>query len=144
MAKPKTIKNWKVVKNYLTFSEAAEIYESQKLDGKPVENVSVRLGNRHFIKDPIYGTTNFTNEKFYPKEFRSASWEALIPDTDEEERCEKVRTLMKESSCSRLTNAKIDNMTIDEMYKWISDSLNKDQKYRMLLAYYEKAIYKTK
>ena len=144
MAKRKTIRNWKVVKTELSFTEAAEIYEKQKLDGKPVENVSVRLGNKQYIKDPIYGVTNFTNERFYPKEFASHSWEALVPDTGEEEKCEKIRTLMKNSCCSRLTNAKIDNMTIEEMYDWISDHMDKDQKYRMLLAYYDKMIYKTK
>ena len=144
MAKHKTIKNWKVVKSGLSFTEAAEIYENQTLDGKPVENVSIRIGNKQYIKDPIYGVANFTSERFYPKEFASHCWEALIPDTDEEERCEKVRTLMKNSCCSCLTNARIDNLTIEEMYDWISSHLNKDQKYRMLLAYYDKMIYKTK
>ena len=144
MAKTKTIKNWKVIKSGLTFSEAKQIYENQYMDFKPYENISIRLANRQFIKDPIYGTKNFENEHFYPKEFISTNWEVLVPDSDEEKKCEKIRRLMKDSCCSHLTNAKIDNLTIEEMYKWISDHLNKDQKYRMLLAYYDEMIYKTK
>ena len=142
--KTKKIKNWKVIKSGLSFAEAAKMFKEQKIEKIPFENVSIRLGRKQYIKDPIYGTSEFDNDSFHQSAFFSTDWEVLVPDTDEEARCEKVRELMKNSCCSGLKNDKIDNLTIDEMYDHISSRLDKDQKYRMLLAYYDKMIYKTK
>ena len=68
----------------------------------------------------------------------------LIPDTDEEIKCEKIRQMVKDSNCSGLNHNKIDNLTIPEIFEWITDHLDNDQKYKVLLAFYDQKIYKTK
>ena len=140
--KQKRIRNWKVVKTGLSFMEASKIFQEQKLDGKPVENVSIRIGHRHFIKDELYGFNGFTNETFRPAEILENNWVALVPDTDEELKCEKVRQMVKDSNCSGLTYDKLDNMTIEEIWKHLCNKMSKDQIYRMIKLYYSEKVYK--
>ena len=137
----KKIRNWKVIKDNLDFLSASNMYKNQAINGTLYDYIAIRIGHRIFTPDEII---KFESETFYPKEILSNDWVALIPDTDEECKNEKIRRLMKDSCCSRLKNDKIDNMTIPQIWEWVSDHLDKDQMYRMLLAYYDQKIYKTK
>lgn len=136
----KKIKHWKVIKSGLSYLDALNIFTAQAIDGKPYDNLAVRVGERFFQ----YGESNPITETYYPSEILRSSWEVLIPDTDEEAKCEKIRQLVKDSNCSRLNYAQIDNMTVPELFDWIMDGLDDDQKYRVLLAFYDQKIYKTK
>ena len=142
--KLKRVRNWKVVKEGLTFQEASTIFQEQKMDGIPYENISIRIGRRHFIKEEMYGVNGFANETFRPVEILSKDWEVLIPDTDEEVKCEKVRQMVKDSNCSGLTYDKIDNMTTEEIWKHLCGRMDKDQIYRMIKFYYSEKVYKEK
>jgi hypothetical protein len=66
----------------------------------------------------------------------------FIPDNDEEEKNEKIRNYLKGTNCTGLKHQKIDNMTIEEIWEHISNTMDKDKKYRMLLYYFENNIYK--
>ena len=114
---------------------AIEILLSQKsvkYDGP----FAIRRGRRFITIEDYRPDISFNLDEI------NGTWEILIPDNDQEEKNEKIRNLVKNSNCSGLTHAKIDNMTIDEIWKTISDSLTTDKKYRMLLLYYNNKIYK--
>ena len=136
----KKIRNWKVIKSGLSYSEAMQMFNSQAVEGRLYDNLSVRIGDRHFIK----GESNPATQQYYPSELIYNDWEVLVPDTDEEAKCEKIRTLVKDSNCSGLNHNKIDNLTIPELFEWIVTHLDDDQEYRLLLAFYDQKIYKTK
>lgn len=137
----KKIRNWKVIKENLDFLSASNMYKNQAINGVLYDYLAIRIGPRMFTPDEIM---KFESETFYPKEILSNNWVALIPDTDEENKNEKIRQLMKDSNSSNIKYDKIDNMTIPQIWEWVSDHLDKDQMYRMLLAYYDQKIYKTK
>ena len=131
----KKVRNWKVVWDSYGLKSAIEILESQKsvkYDGP----FAIRHGRRFITPEDYRSDITFNLDEI------NGLWEILIPDNDQEEKNEKIRNLVKNSNCSGLTHAKIDNMTIDEIWKTISDSLTTDKKYRMLLLYYNNKIYK--
>ena len=136
----KKIRHWKVIKSGLSYLDALNIFTAQAIEGKLYDNLAVRVGERFFQ----YGESNPITETYYPSEILRSNWEVLIPDTDEEAKCEKIRQLVKDSNCSRLNYAQIDNMTVPELFDWIMDGLDDDQKYRVLKAFYNEEIYKTK
>ena len=132
----KHIRNWKVYRDYVSLSEALEILKKGTING--LHPVCIQHAKTHKHIEKYEESLSFS-----PKEL-SNEWYILVPDNDEEEKNEKIRTLMKESFCSGLKNDKIDNMTIDEIFEHIFNRLGKDQKYRMLKYYFENKIYKTK
>lgn len=134
----KKIRHWKVIKSGLSYKEAMDIFKVQAIQGKLYDNLSVRVGDRQFFK----GEVNPTTQQYYPSELIYDNWEVLIPDTDEEAKCEKIRQMVKDSSCSGLTNAKIDNMTVPELFERVMNNLNDDQKYRVLMTFYDQKMYK--
>ena len=136
----KKIRHWKVIKSGLSYSDAIKLFKAQAIDGRLYDNLSIRVGDRFFQ----YGESNPATVQYYPSELLLDAWEVLIPDTDEEAKCENIRQLVKNSNCSRLNYAQIDNMTVPELFDRIMDGLNDDQKYRVLKAFYNEEIYKTK
>lgn len=136
----KKIKHWKVIKSGLSYSDAMKLFKAQAIDGRLYDNLSIRVGDRFFQ----YGESNPATVQYYPSELLLDAWEVLIPDTDEEAKCEKIRQMVKDSNCSGLNYAQIDNMTVPELFDRIMAYLDDDQKYRVLLAFYDQKIYKTK
>jgi len=137
----KTIRNWTVAKSNLDFQTAINMLKARAIQGTLYDNIAIRLRDKMFISRV---NDNIANEKFYPREILSNEWEVLIPDTDEEAKNNKVRKMMKESTCSGLTNDKIDNMTIKEIWEYLCSKMSKDQMYRMIKLYYSEKIYKEK
>jgi len=136
----KKIRHWKVIKSGLSYLDAVNIFAAQAIEGKLYDNLAVRVGERFFQ----YGESDPVAEKYHPSEILRNDWEVLIPDTDDEAKCEKIRQAVKDSNCSGLNYAQIDNMTIPELFERIMSHLNKDQMYRVLKAFYNEEIYKTK
>ena len=136
----KHIRNWKIYQSNVELKVALQILRDGKTIGgqSPVAIQHNKTGK--FVEcHQIYGY----DLAFKPDEIDN-NWLVLVPDTDEEAKNEKIRNLMKDSCASGLKHEKIDNMTIDEIWQHISTHMDKDQKYRMLLDYYDKKIFKTK
>lgn len=129
----KKIRNWKVIADKIDITDALKILMNQKY-----ENYTGPFAIQSYCKQ--YDTWGFdmgftVNEAIKP-------WKILVPDTDEEEKNEKVRQMVKDSNSSSLTHAKIDNMTIREIWNHIADRLSDDQVYKMIKLYYSEKIYK--
>lgn len=135
----KKIRHWKVIKSGLSLIEAINIFKAQAIEGHMYNNLAIRYGDRFFL-----GDSDPDKETFHISEFLFEEWEVLIPDTDEEAKCDKIRQAVKNSNCSGLSYDKIDNMTIPELFDRIMNGLDDDQKYRVLKAFYNEEIYKTK
>ena len=85
----KKIRHWKVIKSGLSYLDAVNIFTAQAIEGKLYDNLAVRVGERFFQ----YGESDPMAEKYRPSEILRSDWEVLIPDTDEEAKCEKIRQL---------------------------------------------------
>ena len=73
------------------------------------------------------------------------TWEVLIPDDNMEEMTEKCRQILKESHYTGERYQKIDNMTIDEMFRSVFAKLNlisDHAKYRLIKKIIEDKLYK--
>lgn len=133
----KKIRNWKEVGSKFELVKAIEILQSQKFNG---------FEGPFAIKCPKTG--KFIETFKYDLDFRvdelGSEWSIFVPDNDEEIKNNKIRELVKNSDCSGLNYSKIDNMTIKELWNHIESRMDNDQKYKMLLLYYDNKIYKTK
>jgi len=130
---------WKVIKTGLTYSKALSIFKAQAIEGKQYEDLAIQVGDKFFSRN-----SNPELEQYFPSELLNDTWEVLVPDTDEEAKCDKIRQAVKDSNCSGLNYAQIDNMTIPELFERIMSGLNNDQMYKVLKAFYNEEIYKTK
>ena len=135
----KHIRNWKIAKDGLLFSEAYGIMSTGRIDGVSYPNMAIQQAH-----GKQYSKSEVNNITLKPSDVLYHDWMILIPDTDEEIKCEKIRQLVKDSNCSGLNHNKIDNLTIPEIFEWITDHLDNDQKYKVLLAFYDQKLYKTK
>lgn len=131
----KHIRNWKSVATEVKFSDAINVLREQRfrLFAGPVM-VKSNASKRSFeTYDP---KASFTLPEI------EGTFVILIPDTDEENKNNKIREYLKNTNISGLKHEKIDNMTTNEIWDYINQYLLKDeQKYRMLLYYFENKIY---
>ena len=131
----KRIRNWKPIIEMADIHFALKTLRTQKVEGY-TGPFAIKCGNRFISPEDTKIDMHFKLEEI------DGLWKILIPDNDEEQKNEKIRELMKASNCSGYNYNKIDNMTIDEIWKSVSDSLSRDKKYRLLLLYYNNKIYK--
>lgn len=133
----KKIRNWKVVAEVGDVKVAIDVLKNQQyLHYTGPFNIQSSYSKRQY--DAWSYGMQFSLEEIM------ASWKILVPDTDEELKNEKVRQMVKDSNCSRLTYDKIDNMTTREIWEHISGHLSDDQMYRMIKLYYSEKVYKEK
>ena len=131
----KHIRNWKSVLENLPLEAALNILQIQKLKGYEGPFAIKHNKTGKFIEQYKWDIS------FSPLEITN-DWMVFIPDNDEEEKNEKIRNYLKGTNCTGLKHQKIDNMTIEEIWEHISNTMDKDKKYRMLLYYFENNIYK--
>ena len=134
----KQIRNWKVIEEHFNAYNALYVLQNQKMEG-----YTGPFAIRHRKTGKML-TKYAYDQMLNSDEIMVHEWNIMVPDTDEEKKCEKIRGLAKESDCSGLTYSKIDNMTNKEIWKHLCSKMNSDQIYKMLLLYYENKIYKTK
>lgn len=131
----KHIRNWKIVATDVTFTDAIKILREQKY--------KLHIGP-FMIKSAV---TRRTIENYNPNEHFTlpeieGTFVILVPDTDEENKNNKIREYLKNTNISGLKHEKIDNMTTKEIWDYINAYLLKDdQRYRMLLYYFDNKIY---
>lgn len=73
-------------------------------------------------------------------------WIILIVDTEAEKKTTEIRALLKNVSCSGYSWAKIDHMSIDDIWQYVVETVNDDEikKYKLLKYYFEENIYRKK
>jgi hypothetical protein len=138
----KIIRNWKVIKDNLTFNVAFNIWKTHKIDDAGYPIIAMRFGITQFIQTGVHSISDI---KLSPQEAVSNKWEIVIPDDDAEEKTNKLRRLMKDNNFGGLRHDKIDNMSIEEMWMNIIDvisRLDKNNLYRISKHIIETGLYK--
>lgn len=132
----KHIRNWKIYKADVNLTTALEVLKNQKVIGHDAP-IAIRFRDHGKIIESYE-----SNLTFNINECTNPLWEILIPDTDEEAKNKKMKKLLMESNYSGLKHQKIENMTNSEIWDYIEDHLTDDQKYRMMLYFFDNKIYK--
>ena len=139
--KHKVIKNWKVIRNGLDSVSAFNMFKAQAVEGIAYDLLAIRLKWRVFQP----GIVDIDKEQFSAQEILSKEWEVLIPDDQMEEILEAMRDMYKDENFSSLNYQKIDNMSINDLWKElvnIMDRLDDRNKYRMAKWIIENKVYK--
>ena len=132
----KHIRNWKLYRDKVSLSEALEVLQKSSINLYKTVAIRNNKTNRFYDK--------YTDDIVLKPADVNNDWMILIPDTDKEQKNEKLRKLVKDSNCSGLNYDKIDNMNIHEIFCHIVTHINEDQEYRWLLTFYKNEIFKTK
>ena len=141
MSKSKIIRNWKAVKSNLDFNLAYNLYKSQVVDNKFYPIIGLRLGIKFFQS----GLHNIDDAHLSPREAISNKWEIIVPDDEFEEKTNKLRQLLKDQNFTGLRYEKIDNMSFEEIFDAIFETMNKldkNNKYRIAKSIIENELYK--
>jgi len=130
----KKVKHWTIYKDNVSLADALDVLKNGTIgDAK-----TVAIQNNH--TERFYDTYSY-DMIFKPADFNN-DWMILVPDTDKEEMCEKIRKMCKEINCTGLAYAKIDNMSLEQIWEHVSGSLNYKQQYKMLKLYFKEKVYK--
>lgn len=136
----KKVKYWKVIANNLTINDVIVAIKEQRFNGVVYDRLGINHKGRLIDKyDDIEAET------FKPKEIISNKWELVIPDSDEEKKLAKVRDIIKNEHFLNLTDEKIDNMDISDIWNEISNRIansDNDIKYRIIKSIVENKLYK--
>ena len=132
----KHIRNWKPIAYGISTADAVNVLCTQRYENN--EGPFVIQSEKTMRMILTYDGQEHINIKE-----AGSTWVILVPDTGKEERDNKVRQMLKDANCTRLKYDKIDNMTLDEMWDYINDSLlDDDKKYKMIKYFCEAQIYK--
>lgn len=138
----KIIRNWKVIKDNLTFNVAFNIWKTHKIDDAGYPIIAMRYGTTQFIQTGVHDISDI---KLSPQEAVSNKWEIVIPDDAAEEKTNKLRQMLKDKNFTGLQHDKIDNMSIDEIWNAIikqMSKLDKNNLYRISKHIIETGLYK--
>lgn len=137
-------RNWKIVDSNRGCDNAFTILRDQVYHGDCIDP-ECRIGP--------YAIMHAVTKKFFdhydeeislsPKD-TSSDWLILTPDFEQERKNTEIRNLVKESNCSGLGYNRIDHMTFDEIFDYLTSNLDNDQKYKILEYFYKNKLYKTK
>lgn len=136
----KKIKYWKSIGKNLSLKEALKVLDSHCYNNLRYDRIGIRLEGKVIDQYDDYKTNGFT---FY--EAISGCWEIVIPDIDTEEILLKARELVKNEHFLRLTNDRIDNMDINDIWHSIISYVNlldENNKYRIIKHFIENKLYK--
>lgn len=134
-------RNWKVYRDYVTTKEALKVlceqayYESEV----PAPFAIQSQKSERIITEYLDNSTITIDEAVNP-------WRILIIDTELEKKTIEIRGLLKNVSCSGYSWQKIDNMSLDDIWEYVSEVIARDdkKKYKILKYYFENNIYRKK
>jgi RecG-like helicase len=91
-----------------------------------------------------FGKTNMLTEKFTFAESTEECWSIYVPDYEEEKLLHEIRELIKRDNCLGVSFAKIDNMTIKDMWDIINNKLDKENQALLIKLYIQNLYHKQK
>ena len=135
----KKVKNWKIIESGLSLSEAIEIYNKQSYkDYKKPFAIKSEVSS-YLISPDTEGYLNNVKLTVYES---ISTWNLLAIDDDREDKNNKIIELAKESNCTGWTHAKLEHMSIEDIFNGVCQTLDNDMKYKLLLYYFNNKIYK--
>ena len=117
------------------------MFKSRTIDGVLYQDIAIKFGYRTFQ----WGVDDINSATFSVDELTKYTWDVMLPDTDAEEKTEKLRDILKDSHYLGASFQKIDNMNIREMFHEVIDKLKSTSdnvKYRLIKRIIEDKLYK--
>lgn len=119
----------------MDFTTAMKVLKEQRFDAyEDTFSIESAKSRRTILK--------YTDGEVFRADEIENDWLLLVPDTDKESKCEKIREMAKSSNWLGESYARIDNMTIEEMFERVSNKIDDDKKYLLLKDFFEKELYK--
>lgn len=134
----KVIRNWKILVKEVDTIKALQALREQKF-----------LNGYLPVNGPIAIKSQISREMFVEwdpsLQLRAdetiGSWFILVPDNDKERQKDKIIELAKESNATGLKHDKLEHMSIEEIWEYITGHFDDDIRYKMLKWYFENKVY---
>ena len=136
----KKIKYWKPILENVSLKDALKCLDSRCCNNLRYDRIGIRIGPKVIDQYDDYKNMNFNI-----KEVTSDLWEVVVPDINKEEVLYKCREMIKNEHFLRLTNDRIDNMNISDLFNVIFEtfvSCDDNVKYRLIKHIVELKLYK--
>lgn len=136
----KRVKNWKSVYASIDIQGALNVLKTQTFEiGASTFNGPFAIKSKASGK--IY-TAYDPDLKLSSAEVLGL-WELLMPDTDEEEKTNKIIKLAKDSNCTGLSYERLDNMDTESIWNHLVTFIFTPKiKYRIMKWFFENKVYK--
>lgn len=134
----KVVRNWKILVKEADTIKALQALREQK------------FLNGHLPVDGPIAIQSQTSRKMFDEwepslQLRAdetiGTWFILVPDNEKERQKNKIIELAKESNATGLKYDKLEHMSIEEIWEYITDHFDDDIKYKMLKLYFENKVY---
>lgn len=130
---------WQNIAYGLTLKDCQQAFYNRAWQGTLYDTIMIAHGD-HKLE---YGKTNFMLEKFTFDEATDSNWSIFVPDYEEEKALSALREQVKNCNCTGVSYAKIDHMSIEEIWDIIEHKFDKETKLKMITLYIDN-IYLTK
>ena len=133
---------WKNIASGLTLKQCEKAFNNRTWCGTLYDSIMIVNGD-HKLE---YDKTDFMQEKFTFDEATNSNWAIFVPDYEEENNLHEIRELVKTANCLYgVTFAKIDNMSIEDIWQKICTDLIKDKDVQMkAIKAFLQYVYETK
>ena len=122
---------WKNIAYGLTLKDCQQAFYNRAWQGTLYDTIMIAHGD-HKLE---YGKTNFMLEKFTFDEATDSNWSIFVPNYEEEKALSDLREQVKNCNCTGVSFAKIDHMSIEEIWDIIEHKFDKETKLKMITLY---------
>ena len=122
---------WRNIAYGLTLKDCQQAFYNRAWQGTLYDTIMIAHGD-HKLE---YGKTNFMLEKFTFDEATDSNWSIFVPDYEEEKALSELREQVKNCNCTGVSFAKIDHMSIEEIWDIIEHKFDKETKLKMITLY---------
>ena len=120
---------WKKIADGLTLQQCEQAFYNRAWKGTLYDNIMIVNPGEHAME---FGKHNFSTEKFSYSDVTSNRWEIHVPDYESEKTLNELRETVKNVNCTGLSFAKIDHMSVEEIWDAIENKFDKDTKLKMI------------
>lgn len=138
----KRVKHWKSVYASIDTQGALNVLKTQTFEiGASTFNGPFAIKSK--VSNKLY--TGYDPELRLSTAEVLGNWELLQPDTDEEEKNNKIIQLAKESNCTGLSYERLDNMDTESIWNHLVTFMFTPKiKYRIMKWFFENKVYRDK
>ena len=122
---------WRNIAYGLTLKDCQQAFHNRAWQGTLYDTIMIAHGD-HKLE---YGKTNFMLEKFTFDEATDSNWSIFVPDYEQEQTLIDLRERIKNTNCTGISFAKIDHMSIEEIWDIIEHKFDKETKLKMITLY---------
>ena len=119
---------WRNIAYGLTLKDCQQAFYNRAWQGTLYDTIMIAHGD-HKLE---YGKTNFMLEKFTFDEATDSNWSIFVPDYEQEQTLIDLRERIKNANCTGISFAKIDHMSIEELWKAVESKFDKETMVKMI------------